>query len=227
MVNRESPEIDNIWVNGYDHVLKNNLSYKPYGFGKDTAYIDTTQNTLENNSFNLPITLTDADFVSLDQSLLTAPRKPDGSLPDIDFMRPAPGSVIKDAGIDIGFPFSGNAPDLGAIETENTTSIETLEERVAGKITLFQNYPNPFNPQTNINYTLSESGYINLSVYNIYGQKIRTLVLKNQGPGEFNMSWYGENDHGVSVASGIYFYRLSISNSSGSYSIQKKMIRLK
>ena len=227
MVNRESPQIDNIWVNGYDHVLKNNLSYKPFGVGTHTAYIDTAQNTLVNNSFDLPITLTDTDFISLDQSLLTAPRKPDGSLPDIDFMRPAEGSAIKDAGVDIGFPFSGNAPDLGAFETNDPTSIETLEEDVAERIVLFQNYPNPFNPRTNIHYTLSESAYINLSVYNIFGQKIRTLVWKYQHPGEFTASWNGENDLGVSVTAGMYVYRLSISNSSGSHSIQKKMIRLR
>lgn len=227
MVNRESPQIDDIWVDGYDHVLKNNLSYKPYGFGTHTAYIDTAQNTVTHNSFDLPMALTDADFISLDQSLLTAARNPDGSLPDIDFMRPTPESVIRDAGVDIGFPFSGNAPDLGAIETNYPTSIETFKEKVAEKIALFQNYPNPFNLRTNIRYTLSESSYINLSIYNIFGQKIRTLVGQHQRPGEFTVSWNGENDLGAKVAAGIYFYRLSTSNSSGSHATQKKMMHLK
>ncbi|MFK7926271.1 MAG: FlgD immunoglobulin-like domain containing protein [Bacteroidia bacterium] len=227
MVNRESPQTGNIWVDGYDHVLKNNLSYKPFGFGTHTAYIDTAQNTLENNSFDLPITLSDADFISLDHSLLTAPRKADGSLPEIDFMRPVQGSAITDAGVDIGFPFSGNAPDLGSIETNYTTNIESLEENMAVKIALFQNYPNPFNPYTNIPYTLSEPAYIKLSVFNIFGQKIRTLVWQYQSPGEFMVSWNGENELGISVASGIYFYRLSASNSSGSYSIQKRMMLLR
>lgn len=227
MVNRESPEIDNIWVDGYDHVLKNNLSYKPLTFGTHTAFIDTSQNTLENNSFDLPITLSDEDFISLDHNLLTAPRKSDGSLPDIDFMRPAQGSPIVDAGVDIGFSFFGSAPDLGAIETNYVTSIETLEENVNEKISLFQNYPNPFNPRTSIRYTLSESAYINMSVYNITGQKICTLVSEYQSPGEFTVSWNGENDLCESVDSGVYFYRLSTSNSSGSHSILKKMMLLK
>ena len=227
MVNRQSPHIDNIWVDGYDHVLKNNLSYEPFESGTNTAYIDNEQNTVENNSFDLPITLTDADFISLDQSLLSEPRKPDGSLPDVDFMRPAQGSVIKDAGVDIGFPFSGNAPDLGAIDTDYTTSIKTLAGDVVKKIVLFQNYPNPFNPQTNIRYTLSESAYINVSVYNIFGQKIRDLVWQHENPGEFTVPWNGNNDLGEGVASGIYFYRLSATNSAGTHSIQKKMILLK
>ncbi len=227
MVNRESPQIDNIWVDGYDHVLKNNLSYKPFGLGKHTAYIDTAQNTVENNSFDLSISLTNGDFVSLDHNLLTAPRKPDGSLPDIDFMRPVQGSAITDAGVDIGFPFSGNAPDLGAIETDYPTSIETLEKIEAEKISLFQNYPNPFTPRTDIRYTLSESAFIDLSVYNTFGQKIRTLVQQNQRPGEFMVSWNGENDLRERVASGMYVYRLSSSNASGSYAVQKKMVLLK
>ena len=101
---------------GYDHVLKNNLSYKARG--REIAYIDTALNTLANNSFDLCLTLTDDDFVSLDMDLLTAPRKPDGSLPDIDFMRPAQGSNIIDAGVDIGFEFLGEAPELGAFEEQ-------------------------------------------------------------------------------------------------------------
>ncbi len=227
MVNRESPEVDNIWVNGYDHVLKNNLSYKPFGFGSHTAYIDTALNTLENNSFNLPITISDEDFVSLDMDLLTSPRKEDGSLPDIDFMRPAAGSAIIDAGVDIGFEFLGEAPELGAFEVESTTPVEQSEEIIPGDITLYQNYPNPFNPVTTIHYSLSRPGYVNLSVYNFLGQKVRTLVWQHQGSGEFTVSWNGKNDFGELVASGFYFYRLSISNSSGSHLVQKKMLLLR
>jgi hypothetical protein len=205
MVNRESPESDDIWVNGYDHVLKNNLSYKPFGFGKHTEYIDTSQNTLANNSFDLPISLTDDDFMSLDHSLLTAPRNPDGSLPDIDFMRPVQGSAVIDAGVDIGFAFSGNAPDLGALETDYATSSVKHKEILNDKLALVQNYPNPFKSRTNIKYILSEAGDINISVYNISGQKICTLVKQYQNQGEFTVSWNGENDLGESVDSGIYF----------------------
>jgi len=225
MVNRESPESDNILVTGYDHVLKNNLSYNARG--SEIAYLDTVQNTVENNSFNLPITLTDGDFVSLDESLLTAPRKADGSLPDLDFMRPAPGSEIIDAGIDIGFEYLGSAPDLGAIEAENTTGVAMAAASLPEKITLFQNYPNPFNPQTNIHYNLSKPGYVTISVYDFHGQKVCTLLRQYQNPGEFTAPWNGENDFGELVASGIYLYRLTITNAAGSQSVQRKMILLR
>ncbi len=228
MVNRESPESDDIWVDGYDHVLKNNLSYKPYGFGsKHTAYIDTAQNTSEHNSFDLPITITDEDFVSLDMNLLTSPRNEDGSLPDVDFMHPVPESEIIDAGVDIGFPFLDNAPDLGAFEVKKTTAINDYIEFVTDKTILFQNYPNPFNSVTTIRYSLSKRGYVNLTIYNFAGQKVRTLLQHYQNAGEFIVQWDSRNDLGEQVSSGVYFYRLKISNSSGSYLVQKKMLFLK
>ena len=228
MLNRPSrDDADNIDGNGYDHVLKNNLSYqKRFGY-KHTAYIDTARNTSEYNSFDLPITLSDDDFVSLDMDLLTSPRKEDGSLPDIDFMRPVPGSEIIDAGVDIGFPFLDNAPDLGAIEVENITAVEDKNNIMPDNITLSQNYPNPFNPTTRIHYALSEPGDVAVFVFNSLGQKECTLVKQYQHSGEFDVFWNGKNDFGTLVASGIYFCRLNISNSSGSHSVQKKMLFLK
>ena len=227
MLNRPSrDDADNIDGDGYDHVLKNNLSYQKGLVYKHTAYIDTAQNTSVFNSFDLPITLSDDDFVSLDMELLTSPRKEDGSLPDINFMRPAAGSAI-DAGIDIGFEFLGKAPELGAFEVESTSAVEHSEEIIPGSITLFQNYPNPFNPKTTIHYALSEPGDVTVSVYNFLGQKVCTLVKQYQHSGEFNVLWNGKNDSGKLMASGIYFYRLSITNSSGSFMVQKKMLLLK
>jgi hypothetical protein len=227
MVNRESPESDNIWVNGFDHVLKNNLSYQK-GFGyKHTAYLDTAQNTSEYNSFDLPITLTDDDFVSLEMDSLTSPRKEGGRLPDIDFMRPVPGSEIIDAGVDIGFPFLDNAPDLGAFEVKNITAINDYDECVPDKIILFQNYPNPFNPITTIRYALDKPAYVTLIVYNFNGQKVKTLTQQYQNAGKFKVQWDSRNDLGDQVSSGVYFYRLKMSNSSGSYLVQKKMLFLK
>jgi hypothetical protein len=115
MVNRESPESDNINVDGYDHVLKNNLGYK--GRSGETAYLNASLNTLVTNSFEMNMVLSDDDFVSLDESELMAPRKEDGSLPDINFMKIKPTSNLMNAGTDIGFPYAGDAPEPGALET--------------------------------------------------------------------------------------------------------------
>lgn len=120
-----------------------------------------------------------------------------------------------------GFKAGGYAYDP-ANEIPNPVPRNTVRFCVA-----VRNKANPFTPRTNIRYTLSEPGYIKVSVYNIFGQKIHVLVGEHQRSGEFTVSWNGENDLGVAVAPGVYFYRLSISNSSGSHAIQKKMIRLK
>jgi hypothetical protein len=114
MVNRESRQSKNINVQGYGHVLKNNLSFE--ASGRELVNVDTSKCVLKNNSFDLPVTITDKDFLSLAMKELTAPRKPGGSLPDTDFMKLAPGSDLIDKGVDIGFPFYGKAPDMGAFE---------------------------------------------------------------------------------------------------------------
>ncbi|HKJ40987.1 MAG TPA: T9SS type A sorting domain-containing protein [Sunxiuqinia sp.] len=137
MVNRESPELDNLWVNGYDHVLINNLSFK--GRSSETAYIDTAQNTLKTNSWDSDVIVSSADFASLDEKLLVEPRRADGSLPKTDFMRLTSYSDLIDKGTDIGFPFEGAAPDLGAFEYHIPTGIGSLKTKKRS----FSMYPNP------------------------------------------------------------------------------------
>ena len=68
-----------------------------------------------NNSWNLAVTANTADFLSLLESAAKAPRKPDGSLPDV-FARLVSGSDLIDKGANVGLPFNGTAPDLGAFE---------------------------------------------------------------------------------------------------------------
>lgn len=101
-------------VPGYGHNMKNNLGYG----ARNAEYnnIDFTACNADTNYFNLPVTVNDSDFLSVDQSLLTAPRQADGSLPVNDFMRLVRGSDLLDKGADIGCEFDGAAPDLGCFE---------------------------------------------------------------------------------------------------------------
>ena len=71
------------------------------------------------------------------------------------------------------------------------------------------NYPNPFNPETQIAYTLSMAGPVELAIYNILGQRVRILVQEIQAAGSYQVVWNGRNDNSAPVASGIYLYRLS------------------
>ena len=104
---------------GYDHVLKNNISFSPRTAGAEIISCDFSRCTIETNSFlNNNITVSASDFISLDTALLTAPRLPNGDLPPIDFMRPQPRGRLIDKGTVTGFPYYGKAPDLGCFETK-------------------------------------------------------------------------------------------------------------
>jgi flagellar hook assembly protein FlgD len=90
-----------------------------------------------------------------------------------------------------------------------TTSVEDGKRRETPKsFTLFQNYPNPFNPSTVIRFVLPQAGQTRLTVYNILGHRIRTLVDGVRSAGEHQVTWDARSDAGTKVASGIYFYRL-------------------
>lgn len=100
-------------IPGVGHKLRNNLAYQ--GNASITNF-DGTKCDSKNNSFDLKLTPTDKDFLSTDEAELTHPRQPNGDLPSIKFMHLAPGSGLIDKGVDIGVPFKGARPDLGAFE---------------------------------------------------------------------------------------------------------------
>ncbi len=86
------------------------------------------------------------------------------------------------------------------------------------------NYPNPFNPSTAIKYSVpSSGGRVRLTIYDLAGRKVRTLVDTQQAPGGHVTVWYGRDDQGRDLGSGVYFYRLTI----GDYQVQRKMVMLK
>ncbi len=103
------------------------------------------------------------------------------------------------------------------------TSIETSSGPVSA-FDLAQNYPNPFNPETTIKYSLPAVSDVSITVYNIRGQLVRTLVSgKSQLAGTYEVVWDGKSSSGQSVASGTYFYRLKTKD----YTATKRMLLIK
>tara|TARA_R100000388_G_C7245332_1_gene164988 strand:- start:5198 stop:7237 length:2040 start_codon:yes stop_codon:yes gene_type:complete len=106
-----------------------------------------------------------------------------------------------------------NGPQAVALETEAeerfgitiSPAALTSNEAVSTpkKFSLEQNYPNPFNPTTTIRYSVEEAGDVTLTVYNLMGQRVATLVNEQKNTGEFNVSWDASD-----VASGMYYYQL-------------------
>jgi len=108
------------------------------------------------------------------------------------------------------------------------TGVSVLSQKTPSTYNLTQNYPNPFNPTTNIEFSIPRSATIQLNVYNILGELVKTLVNGDIVSGNYKVTWNGTNNHGVSVASGIYFYRL-VAESQGAenYVVTKKMLMMK
>lgn len=96
-------------------------------------------------------------------------------------------------------------------------------EEVNASSRISSNYPNPFNPETTISYSIMEEGNVKLEIYNIRGQKVKTLVNEVKSAGSFKANWNGIDDESNSVASGIYFAKL---RTTGTTNI-KKMILMK
>ncbi len=130
-------------------------------------------------------------------------------------------SVLEATVVSVTMP--GNVPNINfnmpsAVEDElgpETSRPESFE--------LKQNYPNPFNPGTELQYSLRRSGQVTLEVYNLLGQKVRTLVNGYQRAGSYSLQWDGTNQQGMTVSSGIYFCRLLLEGSSQT----KRMVLLK
>lgn len=88
---------------------------------------------------------------------------------------------------------------------------------------LHQNYPNPFNPETNIQFDVAENSDVNVSIFNIMGQKVATLVNGNMDAGIYHIKWNGISDKGIALPSGMYFYKMK----SLEYLSVKKLVLVK
>ena len=103
------------------------------------------------------------------------------------------------------------------------SEVEESPQSAPSDFRLEQNYPNPFNPSTTIKYSLSKANQVSLEVYNILGQKVRTLVDKRQVAGSHIVKWDGTDDFGSLLSGGVYFYRLKVVNET----LMNKMVFIK
>ncbi len=104
------------------------------------------------------------------------------------------------------------------IEWATEPVIELPEE-----FALHQNYPNPFNAGTTIEYELPAASDVRIHIYNVLGQQVRVLVDERQDAGYKASQWFGKNDRGFRVSTGVYFYRIVAAD----FEKTKKMMFLK
>ena len=113
--------------------------------------------------------------------------------------------------------------DLDVEKITTTTGVKTVSGNSPHIFDLSNNYPNPFNPSTKINYSVPKDGMVSLVVFNVVGQRVRTLANGPMAAGQYSITWDGRNDAGSVLSSGVYFYRLQ----AGEMAIVKKMLLLK
>jgi hypothetical protein len=111
---------------------------------------------------------------------------------------------------------------LGVIERDHNKGVPS-------QFALNQNYPNPFNPTTTLSFNIVKTAYTEVAVYNILGQKVSTLVGQQLSPGVYTTKWNGTDDRGMSVASGVYFVRMTADydNAVGNFTALRKILLMK
>ncbi len=109
--------------------------------------------------------------------------------------------------------FSGRLTNVG--EEKVATIVRTFA--------MFQNYPNPFNPSTTIEYELPAAGDVEIRIFNVNGQLVRSFAQQHHSGGVYTAVWDGMNASGSVVASGLYFYQVKFENSV----LTKKMLLLR
>ena len=105
----------------------------------------------------------------------------------------------------------------------NTNAINNKNDNLPEKYTLYSNYPNPFNASTVIKYALPEAAQVQITIYDLSGRKVKTLVQNHKQAGNHRVIWNGTDNWGNSLASGVYFYSLQTSEKR----ITQKMLLMK
>ena len=123
----------------------------------------------------------------------------------------------------LAIPNAGNSTVVFSL-LNVTSSVKIDEGKIPGSFTLQQNYPNPFNPVTNLEFGISDLGFVSLKVYDLLGKEVAVLVNEKLSPGRYKTEFNANN-----FPSGVYFYKIeTISQSgAGSFIQTKSMILLK
>jgi len=201
------PEVTVIWPNG-----------------GEVLFIGYTYTILWEASDNVGIAATDIDYSTDGGNTWTDVVELEGNPEEYDWQ--VPGPPTSEGRIKVTcFDFADNS----GWDMSDSNFCPPSPRRIAmvgsvpREFALSQNYPNPFNPETNIEFSLPTDSRVSLTVYNIMGQAVKTLVNGSMFAGSYKVRWDGKDNSGNPAASGIYFYRLV----AGDRVTSKKMVLMK
>lgn len=217
-------------ISGGTHTLPVELSsFNITNTGRKVILAWTTQTETENQGFNIFRGISENDIENSQAMKLNKLLIPGA----INSTQPTDYMFYDDKRIEYGttYYYWIQTVDLGGYtEFSDPVSYKPLaptdSHDIPGLLTygLHTNYPNPFNPETTISFVLDKSSEVTLDIYNIKGQKIKSLYHDNATSGKlYKIVWNGKNDQNKNVASGVYFYRLKTAYSQ----YQKSMLLLK
>jgi hypothetical protein len=119
--------------------------------------------------------------------------------------------------------FAGDWSELSEVLSVTLEWLDVDGDQLPTVYALHQNYPNPFNPVTNLSYDLPEDAMVNITVFDMMGRVVRTLVNGQQSAGYKSLQWNATNNSGQPISAGLYIYTIQ----AGEFSQTKKMILLK
>ena len=193
-------------------ILKAQIVYKiPVGTAENTIKIKVTNSTIftmENVEVKL---LSEPEWIKFKQEAVSLEKISSQSSKDAVFY----------FDVETASPIEEEGTIIFNVQNTNGKSLQKsfkVQAVLPDKFELFQNFPNPFNPATTIKYSIAEEGFVNLTVFNILGEKVATLVSKNMKPGRYTVDFDANN-----LSTGIYVYRLD----SGKNTSVKKIILMK
>ncbi|MCL2065384.1 MAG: T9SS type A sorting domain-containing protein [Candidatus Cloacimonetes bacterium] len=119
--------------------------------------------------------------------------------------------------------YENGESEPATVEVTVSDVSETDDNAIGFRTILHSNYPNPFNPETTISFSVAVESHVSIVIFNIRGQKARTLVNSNHSAGNHSVVWNGKDENGQDVGSGIYFYQMQTND----YVTTRKMVLMK